>query len=111
MPCRDYNDGYGPDGSHEAQKRLNDATRAACEAFRELESMIGGPVTMTSRLSKASLQWWEKHQEEDRKRKAADAERKRIAAVKSAAKNKLLNTLTVEEMEVLGLNLSGLKKK
>lgn len=112
MPCRDfdYENLFGPQEVNRLQKRLDEATRAACEAFRELESVTGKPATRTKRLSDASIVWWHKHQEEDKKRQAAEAERKRVAAIKKEAKSKLINTLTVEEMELIGIDPKDFKR-
>ncbi len=48
-------------------------------------------------------EWWSYHQKADADRKAREAEVERIKKLRHDAKVKIINTLTVEEMKVLGL--------
>ena len=47
------------------KQRLDDATRAACEACEQLEGMPPGSTHWSPFL----IEWWDKHQKEDRERK------------------------------------------
>lgn len=100
MPCYD---GSGPsynDNSHEMRqmKERNDLlARVACRALTELED--NGIADFLLLRDDETREFWEKHKEFDRKRKAAEAEKLRMEEVKKAA----LAKLTDEEREALGI--------
>lgn len=82
MPCQDY----GPEPtiryrtSPEVKDRLDRATRLLCSLL--------SPMTTEEvlQLSDEMQVWWAKHQVEDMRREAADAERKEREVAEAAAK-------------------------
>ena len=109
MPCRDpFDDPIYRDCQRcpVKQSRLDDATRAACEALGVLEKRFGG----LDDLSDDTLAWWTHHKEADAARLEAEtrrqveeemrrAEAARVAEVQQAA----LAKLTDDERAALGL--------
>ena len=89
MPCTDGSE-YGPKVSKEAydeqvaenaamKKRLDAATRAACDALRYLEQND----LMRFNTTRATQAWWVRHKKEDdiRLKKCAAKKKKRKAAI------------------------------
>jgi hypothetical protein len=100
MPCRDYDsqDEYERD----QQKKLDAATKAACEALTELgavEQHDYWPGAILQRLSKETQDWWKKHKAADAARKKNEREQREQLKKRENAKNKL----TAEERELLGI--------
>lgn len=101
MPCRDYEtyeryDDYERD--IQALEKQNDRlARIACKAMTEL--VKSGHADFLVLKDDEVREWWEKHQEADRRAKAAEEERRRIAKLKKDA----LAKLSDEEKKVLGI--------
>jgi hypothetical protein len=102
MPCYD---GSGPsysDNTYEMRKmkERNDLlARVACRALTELED--NGIADLLLLRDDETREFWIKHKEFDRKRKAEQAEKRRLAALKKAA----LAKLTDEEKAALGIDV------
>ena len=102
MPCYD---GSGPsysDNTYEMRqmKERNDLlARVACRALTELED--NGIADLLLLRDDETREFWEKHKEFDRKRRAAEAEKLRLEEVKKAA----LAKLTDEEKAALGIDV------
>ena len=102
MPCYD---GSGPsysDNTYEMRKmkERNDLlARVACRALTELED--NGIADLLLLRDDETREFWIKHKEFDRKRRAAEAEKLRLEEVKKAA----LAKLTDEEKAALGIDV------
>jgi hypothetical protein len=102
MPCYD---GGGPsysDNSDELRRmkaRIDLLARVACRALTELED--NGIADFLLLRDDETREFWEKHKEFDRKRKAEQAEKRRKAAIKKAA----LAKLSDEEKAALGIDV------
>ena len=102
MPCYD---GSGPsysDNTYEMRKmkERNDLlARVACRALTELED--NGIADLLLLRDDETREFWIKHKEFDRKRKAAEAEKLRLEEVKKAA----LAKLSDEEKASLGIDV------
>lgn len=105
MPCRDYDIG---DSTHTS------ALRAECDKLARISCKImehfvqsGDPATLAIILQdKEVAEWWDKHQEDDRKAKEAhlleqakEAELRRLSEIKE----ELLSRLTSEQIKALGI--------
>jgi hypothetical protein len=103
MPCRSYEDDYhtgSPTDSWQYQdlKKINDRlARVACKAMTEL--VKSGYADFLLLQDDEVREWWDKHQEADRKAREAKAEKRRLAKVKKEA----LAKLSDEEKAVLGI--------
>jgi hypothetical protein len=102
MPCYD---GGGPSYSdntaelRQMKARIDLLARVACRALTELED--NGIADFLLLRDDETREFWEKHKEFDRKRKAAEAEKLRLEEVKKAA----LAKLTDEEKAALGIDV------
>jgi hypothetical protein len=102
MPCYD---GGGPsysDNTDELRRmkaRIDLLARVACRALTELED--NGIADFLLLRDDETREFWEKHKEFDRKRKAAEAEKLRLEEVKKTA----LAKLTDEEKAALGVDV------
>jgi hypothetical protein len=102
MPCYD---GGGPsysDNTDELRRmkaRIDLLARVACRALTELED--NGIADFLLLRDDETREFWEKHKEFDRKRRAAEAEKLRLEEVKKAA----LAKLTDEEKAALGIDV------
>jgi hypothetical protein len=102
MPCYD---GGGPsysDNTDELRRmkaRIDLLARVACRALTELED--NGIADFLLLRDDETREFWEKHKEFDRKRKAEEAEKLRLEEVKKAA----LAKLTDEEKDALGIDV------
>jgi hypothetical protein len=102
MPCYD---GGGPsysDNTDELRRmkaRIDLLARVACRALTELED--NGIADFLLLRDDETREFWEKHKEFDRKRKAEQAEKRRKAAIKKAA----LAKLSDEEKAALGIDV------
>jgi hypothetical protein len=102
MPCYD---GGGPSYSDNTDelRRMNERigllARVACRALTELED--NGIADFLLLRDDETREFWEKHKEFDRKRRAAEAEKLRLEEVKKAA----LAKLTDEEKAALGIDV------
>ena len=108
MPCYD---GSGPsysDNTYEMRqmKERNDLlARVACRALTELED--NGIADLLLLRDDETREFWIKHKEFDRKRKAAEEKKLRLEEVKKAALAKLTN----EEREALGIKAAPRTRK
>ena len=107
MPCYD---GSGPSYSDtfemQQMKARNDLlARVACRALTELED--NGIADMLLLRDDETREFWIKHKEFDRKRKAAEEKKLRLEEVKKAALAKLSN----EEREALGIKAAPRTRK
>ncbi len=93
MPCTDGVTNYHYTENPETKRRLDRATRVACEVLSTLTK------TEVSKLSSEAQGWWIAHQEQDQIRLARLAE----ANAKAAARKKAVLKLTPEERKLLGL--------
>ena len=101
MPCKDYEE-YDRYDDYErdirALEKQNDRlARIACKAMTALSK--DGHADFLLLEDDEVREWWVKHQEADRKAKAVEAEKLRIAQVKKDA----LAKLSAEERKVLGI--------
>jgi hypothetical protein len=79
--------------------RIDLLARVACRALTELED--NGIADFLLLRDDETREFWEKHKEFDRKRKAEQAEKRRKAAIKKAA----LAKLSDEEKAALGIDV------
>lgn len=93
MPCHDY---PGISNDIETKRRLDSATRVACEALSKLDSCR---MNGSSTLSAEARMWWKSHQESDRRREEA----KRVAKYRETLRSRARSKLTEEEWKELGL--------
>ena len=102
MPCMSYDD--RPDYSSQDWKEKTDRlARIACKAMTELVKV--GKADFLVLQDDEVREWWEAHQEADRKAREAKERKAREAQVRKQA----LAKLTDEERAVLGIK-SGSKK-
>lgn len=101
MPCMSYESNWASDSNDRDIKRLkNEAdklARIACKAMTEL--VKSGHADFLVLKDDEVREWWEKHQEADRKAQEAKAEKARRAKVKREA----LAKLSDEEKKILGI--------
>ena len=101
MPCRDYeSDDWDYDNSREVaklKKQVDRLARIACKAMDEL--VKSGYADFLLLKDDEVREWWEAHQEADRKAKEAEAEKRRKDKIKKDA----LAKLSDEEKKVLGI--------
>ena len=95
MPCRDYEDDRQYD--YEVKAQNDRLARIACKAMNEL--VKSGYADFLLLKDDEVREWWDKHQEADRKAKEQAAEKRRINKLKKEA----LAKLTDEEKAVLGI--------
>lgn len=95
MPCRDYDDGLS---TYQIQQiKIDTLTRMLCETLTHVDE--SGYKTILNKRSKEVTQWWNEHQERDRKRRIAEGAELRRKSDKKAA----LAKLTPQERKLLGL--------
>jgi hypothetical protein len=105
MPCRDYDSRWDDSWSQKARdadtKAIKEHTdklaRIACKAMTEL--VKSGHADFLVLKDDEVREWWEQHQEADRKAQEAKAEKARKAKLKKEA----LAKLSDEEKKVLGI--------
>lgn len=103
MPCMSYEDNYRNGSAtdswqYKELKANNDKlARIACKAMTEL--VKSGHADFLVLKDDEVREWWEKHQEADRKAQEAKAEKARRAKVKKEA----LAKLSDEEKKILGI--------
>ena len=103
MPCRDYDTRWDDDWrspssrNDEIKEHTDKLARIACKAMTEL--VKSGHADFLILKDDEVREWWEQHQEADRKAKEALAEKRRIAKLKKEA----LAKLSDEEKKVLGI--------
>ena len=103
MPCKSYEDDYRTGSPTESWqykelKANNDKlARIACKAMTEL--VKSGHADFLVLKDDEVREWWEAHQEADRKAKEAEAEKRRVAKIKREA----LSKLSDEEKKILGI--------
>lgn len=96
MPCMSYDD--RPDyTSREWKNKTDKLARIACKAMEELVSQ--GKADFLILRDDEVREWWEQHQEADRKAKEAELEKRRRAKVRREA----LAKLSDEERKILGV--------
>jgi hypothetical protein len=105
MPCMSYESNWASDSNDRDIKRLKSEAdklaRIACKAMTEL--VKSGHADFLVLKDDEVREWWEKHQEDDRKAQEAKAEKARRAKVKKEA----LAKLSDEEKKILGIKLVG----
>lgn len=101
MPCRDYeSDSWGQTFNNIKFKEQADRlARIACAVLTTLQEQDKQELMVQILRNDEVREWWEAHQEADRKAREAEAEKKRIAKLKRDA----LAKLTPEEKKALGL--------
>lgn len=96
MPCYDGRENTAAadlsERNRKLQRRLDLATRVACELARHYKGQIRS-------LSVEATNWIKDHEAEDARRAAVEAERKKAQQLKEAA----LKKLTKEERRALGI--------
>lgn len=100
MPCRC--DGAEEESRREQQKRLDAATRAACEAMRAystLYSMMDKNLDVRVLVSSETLAWFQQHEAEDARRREYERQQRDQERIRQAG----LSKLTAEERQALGL--------
>ena len=108
MPCRDYqSDSYSsPEDSwqfREMKDRADMLARIACKAMTEL--VKSGYADFLVLKDDEVRDWWEKHQEADRKAREKEERKKQVAKTRRAALKKL------SDEEKIALGLKKLSKK
>ena len=99
MPCRDYEtDNISYERREQYKEQCDKLARIACKAMTELTKSGRGDFLILK--DDEVREWWEAHQEADRKEKARIAEKERKERVKREA----LARLSDEEKELLGLS-------
>jgi hypothetical protein len=93
MPCRDYE----PDVPRDYQKQLDRLARIACKAMTELAEQ--GKVDFLLLRDDEVREWWDQHQEADRKAREERELKEREERIRSEA----LAKLSAEEKKVLGI--------
>lgn len=106
MPCRDYESDTWDYSSENRQlkKQADRLARIACKAMTALAEM--GKEDFLLLQDDEVREWWQAHQEADRKEKARIAEKERRERIKADA----LARLSDEEKELLGLAKPKQKK-
>jgi hypothetical protein len=102
MPCRDYESdswGHADDSGRvgKLKEQADKLARIACKAMTEL--VKSGHADFLVLKDDEVREWWEKHQEDDRKAQEAKAEKERRAKVREEA----LAKLSDEEKKLLGI--------
>ena len=106
MPCMDYDDRWRSDSWRfpsregaikEMKEHTDKLARIACKAMTELVKSGYGDFLLLQ--DDEVREWWEQHQEADRKAKEAAAEKRRKAKIKKDA----LAKLSDEEKKILGI--------
>jgi cytosine/adenosine deaminase-related metal-dependent hydrolase len=101
MPCMSYESNWASDSNDRDIKRLKSEAdklaRIACKAMTEL--VKSGHADFLVLKDDEVREWWDKHQEDDRKAQEAKAERARRAKLKKDA----LAKLSDEEKKILGI--------
>jgi hypothetical protein len=114
MPCRSYEDDHhsgSPTDSWQYRelKEINDRlARIACKAMTELVEQ--GKADFLVLRDDELREWWEKHQEADRKARKAEEAKKRAAEEKkrlAQLRSEVLAKLTSEEKKALGIKTKG----
>ena len=105
MPCQSYNDDWRSynddrDKVKELKKQADMLARIACKALTALEEM--GKEDFLLLKDDEVREWWQEHQEADRKAREAEEARQR----KKEAKARAMAKLTDEEKVALGLKKS-----
>ena len=104
MPCRDYESDNGYELRELYKAQCDKLARIACKAMTELTKSGRGDFLILK--DDEVREWWEAHQEADRKEKARLAEIERKERIKREA----LARLSDEEKELLGLSKPKSKK-
>ena len=101
MPCMSYDTNWASSSNDREVKKLKQEcdrlARIACKAMTEL--VKSGHADFLVLKDDEVREWWEKHQEADRKAQEAKAEKARRAKVKREA----LAKLSDEEKKILGI--------
>lgn len=102
MPCRDYySDSWTSSRSDASEKRLkaqaDKLARIACKALQALQDM--GKEDFLLLKDDEVREWWQQHQEADRKAREAEELKQR----RKEAKARAMSKLTDEEKVLLGL--------
>ena len=100
MPCRSYEDDYGP--SVDTTKALRDKlARIACKAMTELERL--DPENKLFKDKEAGP-WFTQHKIDDAKAKEAERARREKARKAKEAKELALSKLTAADKKALGIS-------
>lgn len=101
MPCMSYDTNWASSSNDRDIKRLKSEAdklaRIACKAMTEL--VKSGHADFLVLKDDEVREWWDKHQEDDRKAQEAKLERARRAKLKKDA----LAKLSDEEKKILGI--------
>jgi len=101
MPCMSYDTNWASSSNDYDVKRLkkeaDKLARIACKAMTEL--VKSGHADFLVLKDDEVREWWDKHQEDDRKAQEAKAEKARKAKLKREA----LAKLSDEEKKILGI--------
>lgn len=101
MPCMSYDTNWASSSNDREVKKLKQEcdrlARIACKAMTEL--VKSGHADFLVLKDDEVREWWEKHQEDDRKAREAKLEKERLAQVKKEA----LAKLSDDEKRVLGI--------
>ena len=102
MPCRDYySDSWTNSRSDASERRLkaqaDKLARIACKALQALQDM--GKEDFLLLKDDEVREWWQQHQEADRKAREAEELKQR----RKEAKARAMSKLTDEEKVLLGL--------
>ena len=106
MPCRDDYP-YDINVNNTYQEKIDKLARMLCSTLTKIEQL---PAIMDHRhclitipiedvTTKETRKWWNEHKEKDRIRKDKEYDEKR----KKELKNKLLKSLSPEELDALGV--------
>ncbi len=102
MPCMSYESNWASDSNDRDIKRLkaeaDKLARIACKAMTEL--VKSGHADFLVLKDDEVREWWDKHQEDDRIAREAEAEKRRVAKLKKEA----LAKLSDEEKQILGIS-------
>ena len=101
MPCMSYDTNWASSSTNREVKTLKQEAdklaRIACKAMTEL--VKSGHADFLVLKDDEVREWWEKHQEDDRKAQEAKAEKARKAKLRKEA----LAKLSDEELKILGI--------
>ena len=98
MPCRC--DGAEEESRRDQQKRLDAATRAACEAMRALrETYETMGIKGIPDVSAETYAWFQRHEADDARRREYERQQKEQERIRQSG----LSKLTAEERSALGL--------
>ena len=106
MPCQDYQDSdqylY-----EECKEKLDKVTALLCKVCSCMESAEDMYNPIQTGDDPELIGWWENHKKQDAKRmidEQAEKERKRAIEEKAVRRQQLIDSMTDEQKDLLGLN-------